>query len=65
MKLDQFQQIQVSSIYRGLTRIDLKEIQRLYGSRALAMGFVEGHLKGINKVGNTFLKIVWIIFFST
>lgn len=47
MKLDQFQQIQIGSVYRGLTQVSLEEIRKIYGSRALSLSYVEGHLKGV------------------
>ncbi|KAF2368224.1 HAD-superfamily hydrolase subfamily IG 5'-nucleotidase [Trinorchestia longiramus] len=46
MKLDQFQQIQMSSIYRGLTPLSSAEVTDTYGSRALPLSYVEGHLRG-------------------
>ncbi|KAA0201849.1 hypothetical protein HAZT_HAZT000276 [Hyalella azteca] len=46
MKLDQFQQIQMSSIYRGLTPLSQAEVAETYGSRALPLSYVEGHLRG-------------------
>ncbi|MCL4121554.1 UNVERIFIED_CONTAM: hypothetical protein GTU68_003795 [Idotea baltica] len=52
MKLDQFQQIQVGSIYKGLTPVSIEEISKVYGSRALSLGFVEGHLRGKTKMAH-------------
>ncbi|KAB7493802.1 5'-nucleotidase domain-containing protein 2 [Armadillidium nasatum] len=46
MKLDQFQQIQIGSIYRGLTHVSMEEVRKIYGSKALSLGYVEGHLRG-------------------
>ena len=48
MKLDQFQQIQMSSIYRGLTPLSQEDVAATYGSRALPLSYVEGHLKGVS-----------------
>lgn len=48
MKLDQFQQIQMSSIYRGLTPLSPAEVVHTYGSRSLPLSYVEGHLKGVS-----------------
>lgn len=48
MKLDQFQQIQMSSIYRGLTPLSQEEVMKTYGSRALPLSYVEGHLRGVS-----------------
>ena len=48
MKLDQFQQLQIGSIYRGLTRLSQEEVMKIYGSRSLPLHYVEGHLKGVS-----------------
>ena len=48
MKLDQFQQIQMGSIYRGLTPVPPKEVIDIYGFRTLPMSYVEGHLHGVS-----------------
>ena len=50
MKLDQFQQIQIGSIYRGLTGISQDELIEIYGSRALPLYYVEGHLRGVSSL---------------
>ncbi|XP_076062811.1 5' nucleotidase C isoform X2 [Oratosquilla oratoria] len=46
MKLDQFQQIQMSSIYRGMTCLTKEEVLQIYGHRSLPIHYVEGHLRG-------------------
>ncbi|XP_064086629.1 5'-nucleotidase domain-containing protein 3-like isoform X1 [Macrobrachium nipponense] len=46
MKLDQFQQIQIGSIYRGLTVLSSEDVMNIYGSRSLPLYYVEGHLRG-------------------
>ncbi|XP_045108615.1 5'-nucleotidase domain-containing protein 3-like isoform X2 [Portunus trituberculatus] len=52
MKLDQFQQLQIGSIYRGLTRLSQEEVMKIYGSRSLPLHYVEGHLKGLCELAN-------------
>ncbi|XP_042217417.1 5'-nucleotidase domain-containing protein 3-like isoform X2 [Homarus americanus] len=46
MKMDQFQKIQVGSIYRGLTCLSREDIHDIYGTRSLPLHYVEGHLRG-------------------
>lgn len=48
MKLDQFQQIQIGSLFRGLTRLSQKEVLEIYSSRSLPLHYVEGHLRGVS-----------------
>ena len=50
MKIDQFQQIQMGSIYKGLSPITYEEVKETYGSRALPLSFVEAHLRGVSLV---------------
>ncbi|KAG0721009.1 5'-nucleotidase domain-containing protein 2 [Chionoecetes opilio] len=52
MKLDQFQQLQFGSIYRGMTRLTQEEVMSIYGSRSLPLHYVEGHLKGDTKMAH-------------
>ena len=60
MKLDQFQQIQSGSIYRGLTPLTDEQIEEAYGARALALDYVEGHLHGVRNesLSHTFIKLL-------
>lgn len=48
MKMDQFQQLQIGSIYRGLTCLTQEEVMKIYGSRSLPLHYVEGHLRGVS-----------------
>lgn len=52
MKLDQFQQIQIGSVYSGTTPVTEKEVLETYGKRALPLDYVEGHLKGTPKMAH-------------
>ncbi|CAL4131879.1 unnamed protein product [Meganyctiphanes norvegica] len=52
MKLDQFQQIQRGSIYRGLTLLSRDEIRELYGTRTIPLQYLEGSLAGGTKMAH-------------
>lgn len=45
LKLDSFLQIQLESVYRGLTKIPDAEVLRLYKNRILPIAYVEGQSK--------------------
>lgn len=45
LKLDSFLQIQLGSVYRGLTKIPDGEVLKLYKNRILPIAYVEGQLK--------------------
>lgn len=42
LKLDSFLQIQLGSVYRGLTPVSTKELFELYKNRFIPIGYVEG-----------------------
>lgn len=46
MKLDSFMQIQLGSVYRGLTQLSDEEVLRLYKNRVIPIAYVEGAGKG-------------------
>lgn len=50
LKLDSFLQIQLGSVYRGLTRVPDTEVLRLYKNRVVPLAYVEGSSKNINQV---------------
>ncbi|CAL4122761.1 unnamed protein product [Meganyctiphanes norvegica] len=52
MKIDQFQQIQMGSVYSGMTPLSEKEVLEIYGKRALPLDYVEGHLRGTPKMAH-------------
>lgn len=45
LKLDSFLQIQLGSVYRGLTPVSDAEVLRLYRSRTVPIAYVEGSSK--------------------
>lgn len=47
LKLDSFLQIQLGSVYRGLTRVPDTEVLRLYKNRIVPIGYVEGTARNI------------------
>ncbi|XP_050686614.1 5'-nucleotidase domain-containing protein 3-like isoform X3 [Eriocheir sinensis] len=52
MKMDQFQQLQIGSIYRGMTCLSQEEVLSIYKSRSLPLHYVEGHLRGDTKMAH-------------
>lgn len=45
LKLDSFLQIQLGSVYRGLTRLSDAEVLKLYRNRIVPLAYVEGASK--------------------
>ncbi|XP_037925825.1 5'-nucleotidase domain-containing protein 3 isoform X2 [Hermetia illucens] len=45
LKLDSFLQIQLGSVYRGLTRVPDDEVLKIYKNRIIPIAYVEGHSK--------------------
>ncbi|XP_055922442.1 5'-nucleotidase domain-containing protein 3 [Eupeodes corollae] len=45
LKLDSFLQIQLGSVYRGLTKIPDSEVLKIYKNRIIPIAYVEGHSK--------------------
>ncbi|XP_069941906.1 5'-nucleotidase domain-containing protein 2 isoform X3 [Cherax quadricarinatus] len=52
MKLNQFQQLQFGSIYQGLTPLTQEQVLKIYGSRSLSLHYIEGHMRGQNKMAH-------------
>lgn len=42
LKLDSFLQIQLGTVYRGLTRVPDEEVLNLYRNRTIPLAYVEG-----------------------
>jgi hypothetical protein len=49
LKLDSFLQIQLGSVYRGLSRVSDEEVQELYGNRFIPIAYVEGEKGNVSK----------------
>lgn len=45
LKLDSFLQIQLGSVYRGLTKVPDQEVLKCYKNRILPIAYVEGQSK--------------------
>ncbi|KAK4295028.1 hypothetical protein Pmani_032386 [Petrolisthes manimaculis] len=52
VKMDQFQQLQTGSVFRGMTRLTHQEVFDIYHSRSLPLHYVEGHLRGDTKMAH-------------
>ncbi|KAK3863889.1 hypothetical protein Pcinc_013531 [Petrolisthes cinctipes] len=52
VKMDQFQQLQIGSVFRGMTRLTHQEVFDIYHSRSLPLHYVEGHLRGDTKMAH-------------
>ncbi|XP_026287604.1 5'-nucleotidase domain-containing protein 3 isoform X2 [Frankliniella occidentalis] len=49
LKLDSFLQIQLGSVYRGLTALSDEDVMKLYKSRTIPLAYVESARGGVNK----------------
>jgi len=48
LKLDSFLQIQLGSVYRGLTRVPDSEVLNLYRNRIIPIAYVEGNKNNVS-----------------
>lgn len=49
LKLDSFLQIQLGSVYRGLTKVPDSEVLKIYKNRIIPIAYVEGHSKNYKR----------------
>lgn len=48
LKLDSFLQIQLGTVYRGLTRVPDDEVLKLYRNRIIPVKYVEGNKQSVS-----------------
>jgi hypothetical protein len=59
LKLDSFLQIQLGTVYRGLTRVSDDEVLSLYRNRIIPVKYVEGDKQNVSEFNEITLKFIY------